>query len=88
MSSTYYRDIARKEMAASVLPENRTEGELKRATYYLRPDQIKALKLRAVLSDESISSIVRAALDSYLSPTEGKEAKRSAREDDFLFCSP
>jgi hypothetical protein len=87
MSSTYYGNLARKEMKASISPENRVEGELKRATYYLRPDQIKALKLRAVLNDESISSIVRAALDAHLSPGRERTTQRAGKEDDFLFCS-
>ena len=87
MSSAYYGSLARKEMEASLSPENRVEGELKRATYYLRRDQIKALKLRAVLSDESISSIVRAALDSYLNPNRERAPKRTVSEEDFLFCS-
>ena len=41
-------------------------SSLKRATYYLRPDQIRALKLRAVHEDRNLSDVVREAVDSYL----------------------
>jgi hypothetical protein len=44
-----------------------TVGDFKRATYYLRPDQIRALKLRAVTEDRNLSAVVRDAVDAYLS---------------------
>ena len=41
----------------------------KRATYYLRPEQIKALKLRAVTEERDLSEVVREAVDRYLGKT-------------------
>ncbi len=38
----------------------------RRATYYLRPDQIKALKLRAVTEERNLSAVLREAIDRYL----------------------
>ena len=39
---------------------------LKRATYYLTPDLIKDLKIRAATEGTDTSSLVRAALQSHL----------------------
>ena len=38
----------------------------RRATYYLRPDQIRALKLRAVMEERNLSDVIREAVDRYL----------------------
>jgi hypothetical protein len=38
----------------------------RRATYYLRPDQIKALKLRAAAEERQLSDVMREAVDLYL----------------------
>ncbi len=43
----------------------------RRATYYLRPEQIKALKLRAVEAERNLSAVVREAVDTYLANREG-----------------
>ena len=61
---------------------------LKRATYYLRPEQIKALKLRAVLGERNLSDVVREAVDRYLSQVDSqpKSVTRVNLEDDILFC--
>jgi len=87
MSGSYYGNLARKQMKDSLNTGKTTTVELKRATYYLRPDQIRALKLRAVLSDETISTIVRAALDEYLASKKSRPERSPKRADDFLFCS-
>lgn len=39
---------------------------LKRATYYLEPEMIKALGIKAVLEGRDKSDIVRSALDAYI----------------------
>ena len=79
MSSGRYGNQVRQQLKKQLGSARRTLVELKRATYYLRPDQIKALKLRAVLDDENISTIVRTALDDYLniSKSEGLHEIRS-----------
>lgn len=61
---------------------------LKRATYYMRPEQIKALKLQAVLGERNLSELVREAVDAYLRrPKKSAEKTRAAApEDDILFC--
>ena len=41
-------------------------SDFKRATYYLRPDQIMALRLLSVLEDKNLSAVVREAVDKYL----------------------
>jgi plasmid stability protein len=38
----------------------------RRATYYLRPDQIKALKVRAAAEERQLSDVMREAVDQYL----------------------
>ncbi len=43
-----------------------TAKPLRRATYYLRPDQIKALKLRAAAEERQLSDVMREAVDLYL----------------------
>ncbi len=43
-----------------------TAKALRRATYYLRPDQIRALKLRAATQERQLSDVVREAVDLYL----------------------
>ena len=87
MSGSYYGNLARKQMQDSLDTGKTTPVELKRATYYLRPEQIRALKLRAVLNDETISTIVRAALDEYLAPKKSRPERSPKRADDFLFCT-
>lgn len=44
----------------------RTAKPLRRATYYLRPDQIRALKLRAAAEERQLSDVMREAVDLYL----------------------
>ncbi|MDI6773478.1 MAG: hypothetical protein QME77_12980, partial [bacterium] len=39
------------------------QAPYRRATYYLRPEQIKALKLRAVMEEKDLSGLVREAID-------------------------
>lgn len=87
MSGSYYGNLARKQMQDSLDTGKSATVELKRATYYLRPDQIRALKLKAVLNDETISTIVRAALDEYLAPRRSRPERSPKRADDFLFCT-
>ena len=61
---------------------------LKRATYYLRPEQIKALKLRAVMGERNLSEVVREAVDRYLQQS-GSSKRRDeppAPDEDILFC--
>ena len=96
MSSESYGNQVRQQLKMQLGSARRTLVELKRATYYLRPDQIKALKLRAVLEDENISTIVRCALDEYLNPSKPKKqyqtrsvrSQRAAQpEDEYLFVS-
>jgi len=41
-------------------------GLFKRATYYLEPKQIRALKLHAVYEDRTSSELLREALTQYL----------------------
>jgi hypothetical protein len=43
-----------------------TPKAFRRATYYLRPDQIRALKLRAAAEDRQLSDVMREAVDLYL----------------------
>lgn len=43
-----------------------TPNAYRRATYYLRPEQIKALKLRAVTEERNLSAVMREAVDRYL----------------------
>lgn len=45
---------------------NKEAKELKRQTYYLEEDMIKALGLKAVLENRDKSEIVRAALKQYI----------------------
>ena len=61
---------------------------LKRATYYLRPEQIKALKLRAVMGERNLSEVVREAVDRYLekAETRGRREQAAETDDDILFC--
>lgn len=40
--------------------------EFRRATYYLKPAQIRAMKLRAVTEGRTVSELVREAFDAYL----------------------
>jgi len=39
---------------------------LRRATYYLRPDQIRGLKMCAAIRDRQLSDVMRDAVDRYL----------------------
>ncbi len=59
-----------------------SEAELKRATYYLRPDQIKSLKLKAVHQERNLSALVRDAIDRYLDGARAGVRRRTVREDD------
>jgi len=45
-------------------------GEFRRATYYLRPSQIRAMKLRAVTEGRNVSDLVREAFEAYLGKSE------------------
>ena len=60
-----------------------TEAELKRATYYLRPDQIKSLKLKAVHQERNLSELVRDAIDKYLGSARVVSQRRIARDEDI-----
>ncbi len=57
-------------------------AELKRATYYLRPDQIKSLKLKAVHQERNLSEVVRDAIDRYLSGAKAMQTKRIRPSED------
>ncbi len=39
---------------------------VRRATYYLRPDQIRGLKICAAVRDRQVSDVMRDAVDRYL----------------------
>lgn len=68
--------------------DSSNSDSLKRATYYLRPEQIKALKLRAVMGERNLSEVVREAVDRYLQASSPDNRRRRAdgAEDDILFC--
>ena len=61
---------------------------LKRATYYLRPEQIKALKLKAVMGERNLSEVVREAVDRYLKEADSGTRRRNSEpsDEDILFC--
>ena len=61
---------------------------LKRATYYLRPQQIKALKLKAVMGERNLSEVVREAVDRYLQEPDSAKRRGSSEpsDEDILFC--
>ena len=61
---------------------------LKRATYYLRPEQIKALKLKAVMGERNLSEVVREAVDRYLQQADSGSRRTAAQpsDEDILFC--
>lgn len=40
--------------------------DFRRSTYYLRPEQIRAMKLKAVTEGRNVSELVREAIDRYL----------------------
>ena len=68
---------------------NASESDsLKRATYYLRPEQIKALKLRAVMGERNLSEVVREAVDRYLKEADTGTRRRTGQtsDEDILFC--
>ena len=88
MSSSYYGSLARKQVNSLATNGKGQRSAQKRATYYLWPDQIKTIKLRAALEDKTISEIVRTALDLYLSPGPAKTRRPQIPEEDILFCSP
>jgi hypothetical protein len=75
---------------STTLQSSSDSNFLKRATYYLRPEQIKALKLRAVLGERNLSEVVREAVDRYLTQVQAQAQAKSAagasHEDDILFC--
>jgi len=60
-----------------------TAEELKRATYYLRPDQIKSLKLKAVHQERNLSELVRDAIDKYLGSARVVPQRRLSRDEDI-----
>lgn len=45
-------------------------NEFRRSTYYLKPSQIRAMKLRAVTEGRNVSELVREAFDGYLGKSE------------------
>jgi hypothetical protein len=49
---------------------------VRRATYYLRPDQIRGLKMCAVLEQRHLSDIMRDAVDRYLRECAGGAIER------------
>lgn len=57
-------------------------ADLKRATYYLRPDQIKSLKLKAVHQERNLSELVRDAIDGYLSQAKVVHTRRTVQKED------
>ena len=61
---------------------------LKRATYYLRPEQIKALKLKAVMGERNLSEVVREAVDRYLQQVDSGSRRSASQpsDEDILFC--
>ena len=61
---------------------------LKRATYYLRPEQIKALKLKAVMGERNLSEVVREAVDRYLQQVDSGSRRNATQpsDEDILFC--
>ena len=61
---------------------------LKRATNYLRPEQIKALKLKAVMGERNLSEVVREAVDRYLKQADASKRGRTSEpsDEDILFC--
>lgn len=46
--------------------KSQSQQVYKRATYYLRPEQIKRLKLLAVERERELSALVRDVIDEYL----------------------
>ena len=56
--------------------------DLKRATYYLRPDQIKSLKLKAVHQERNLSEVVRDAIDRYLGSAKAVHTRRTVTPED------
>ncbi len=92
MSRPSYGDMIRMDSVTKPSAAKRNSVDFKRATYYLRPDQIKALKLRAVLDEENISALVRTALDAYLNPNAHKkrasgDSRALDKKADYLFVS-
>ncbi len=45
---------------------SRHAAVFRRATYYLRPDQIRGLKMCAALEERPLSELMREAVDRYL----------------------
>ncbi|MEE2962493.1 MAG: hypothetical protein VYA34_17295 [Myxococcota bacterium] len=64
-------------------PIKAIKANLKRATYYLRPEQIKSLKIKAVHMERPVSELLREAIDLYLSQN---PARRPANQrlNEFL----
>ena len=57
----------------------RHDTEFRRATYYLRPDQIRGLKMCAVLEDRRLSDVIRDAVDRYLRVCASGEVRRQMK---------
>ena len=55
----------------SINAEHRVRGLLK-TTYYLRPDQAKALKMVAAQGGWTVSELARIAIDDYLAQHKGE----------------
>ncbi len=61
------------------LPASEPFSTYKRATFYLRPEQIRAVKLFAVTTERPISEVVRDAIEQYLQPYAELLAERQRR---------
>jgi hypothetical protein len=55
------------------------DGAFRRASYYLRPDQIRGLKMCAVLEDRRLSDVIRDAVDRYLRICASGEVRRQMK---------
>jgi hypothetical protein len=60
-------------------PARHDDGEFRRATYYLRPDQIRDLKMCAVLEERRLSDVIRDAVDRYLRICAAGEIRRQMK---------
>lgn len=66
-------DLATKRARSAPVKEQEDDEDgrvFARATYYIEPEQFKAIKLRAVNEGRNASDLVREALNSYLGGTE------------------
>lgn len=64
--------VAGSEGQTGLKDDKKRASELRRATYYLRPEQIRALKLYAVENERPLSALVRQAVDQFLASEDGR----------------